>query len=219
MALLLTCPQGDSVTCAILEVAKAFSSGPSAFAVWATLIIPLFAALASTAVAIVSVTIAKKARDIAEASEAARVSAEDTRVVREQQQRLDVAIRDLFVAIANLIRDLEQYDSDMHHWMRNWSNGARKAQLPSDAGLLAHVAAARLEASTESERLMLDELSRAVLALRNQTTSVRRAWLENSWSLVVKWRHASEVERPKVLAEFGKVEAAKTAEAAEDGGR
>lgn len=178
--------------------------------------IPLFAALASTAVAVVSVRIAKRARDIAEDSEQARVQAEIERVRREQQQRLDTAIRDMFVGVANLIRDIEVFEKGVQNWLRNFS-GPMEAktshpQPPSDMGLLALVAAARLEAEAEDERAMLDAVHKAITDMRKHDAGVKKALLAKLWEKVVDWRHASSDDRPKALEAFSAVNVTKTAE-------
>lgn len=211
------CRPGDSATCAILEVARAISAGPSSFAVWSTLIVPVFAAFASTLVAVVSVYIANRARKIAEASETARITAETQRVTREQQQRLDTAIRDLFVGIAGMIRELEEHEKALRIWERtleakpfNRAPEEIRPGAPSDLSLLALVAAARLESASEDEREMLDAVTDFVTNLRSNDPGFRMTRLSRLWKLVVEWRHAPDADRPKKLQAFKGLELAKT---------
>ncbi len=76
-------------------------SDDDSFLTWTGIVTPLFAALASLSVAIVSVVIASQARNIAKSSEAARVNAESDRVNFEQQLRFDAALKDLYVGSRN----------------------------------------------------------------------------------------------------------------------
>ncbi|UKA59183.1 hypothetical protein [Arthrobacter sp. FW306-2-2C-D06B] len=175
------------------------------FASSGSIVVPALAGLASTAVAVVSVSIANRAKNIAEASEHARVAAEAARARRDRQQRLDSAIRDMFVGIANLIRDIETYENNNREWFKifakNGIGGDNPPQpvQPSDSALLALVAAARLEAEDSRERDMLDAVSKSIESFRAMDLHPRKARLASLWEFVVKWRHAAEPERPAAI--------------------
>jgi hypothetical protein len=186
------------------------------FATAASVLIPASAALASTAVAVVSVAIANRAKNIAETSERARIEAEEIRVRREQQQRLDSAIRDMFVGVANLIRDIEAHEHNLKDWERSFHIPGQQTPAhptpPSDMGLLALVASARLEAVNQDEKDMLDEVHKAITDMRDSEPRFQRLKLANLWMDVVDWRHASNADRPEALLNFRKITLKKTAE-------
>lgn len=179
------------------------------FSSFGTILIPSSAALASTAVAVVSVLIANRAKNIAEASEKARVDAENTRTRRDQQQRLDSAIRDLFIGIASLIRDIELYENNMREWSRANAKQTMtidagsvippKPAAPSEMALLALVAAARLEAAASDEREMLKAVRKSIIGMRGMEQRMKKGPLANLWQRVVDWRHALPENRPAEL--------------------
>lgn len=186
------------------------------FSTAGSVLIPGFAALASTAVAIVSVVIANRAKNIAEASERARIEAEAVRVRREQQQRFDTAIRELFVGVANLMRDIELHEHAVADWKRSFSIATQQTpphpQPPSDMSLLALVAAARLEAEHKDERDMLDAVHKVITDIRKADPRYKRMRLARLWESVVDWRHADVAERSSVLRKFHGIVLSKTAE-------
>lgn len=192
------CPSGDPTICAILEVAGALSAGPSAFTVWATLIVPSVAAAASTAVAIVSARIAHGARRTAEESELKRARAEDERARREKQHRLDTAIREMFVGIANHIRALEEYEKVLSDWRAFYIQRAHSGQSnphptkPSDSEVLALVASARLEADSKADRDMLIDVHNAVVGARRLKVETQATVLKQQWDTVVNSRHLND---------------------------
>jgi hypothetical protein len=204
MALPPSCTPGDSVTCAILEVARAFSDGPSTFTVIATLVVPIFAALASTAVAVVSVVIANRAKTLAEASEIARVAAETDRVDREYEGRMHTAFIEVFGALARLANDLQQHAALLEH-AKNQSQYVTADDLardPSDIRLVAQIASTRLLARHTDEIKLLDKISELTLESRSKARRVRSLVLAEVWPLVILWQNASAPERTKLLARF-----------------
>lgn len=214
MAFFQPCPPGDAVTCAILEVAKAFSAGPSTFTVWATLIVPIFAALASTAVAVVSASIARKARDIASDSEKARVKAEAERVEREYESRMHAAFVEVFGAIAGLAWDLEEFASYLEH-----QNAANKyipiqdwPRTPSDMQLLAQIASARLLAKKADEIELLNSIRELTLQSRTMELSVRSNVLAEVWPIVILWQNADEQKRQELLDRFDELQGFESAD-------
>jgi hypothetical protein len=134
-------------------------SDDDVFLVWTDIVIPSAAAFASVLVATFSVLIARKARKIAEDSENARVQAEADRVVFEQQQRLDTALRDIFLGVAARIETLTQYGSELRNAVNSslFSRDAigRWPVRPSVGPLAVLISAARLEARQDDERAML----------------------------------------------------------------
>lgn len=204
MAFLPSCAAGDSVTCAILEVARAFSDGPSTFTVIATLVVPIFAALASTAIAVVSVVIANRAKGLAEASETARVKAETGRVEREYEGRMHAAFIEVFGAIAGLADDLQQqaafwqYAKNLNQYLA----AQDRPRDPSDLRLLAEIASARLLAKNADEIELLNRIRELTLESRLKEPDVRSVVLAEVWPIVILWQNATGSERTKLLARF-----------------
>lgn len=196
--LFLPCPPGDPISCAILEIAAAVSAGPSTFTVWATLVVPSIAAVASTAVAVVSARIAHGAKKTANESEQKRELAEQDRTRREHQQRLDAAIKEMFIGIANHIRALEEYDKVIRDWQMFYIQRANSGQpnphptKPSDSEVLALVASARLEADSKADRDMLIDVHNAVVAARRLSTETQAIVLKQQWDIVVNSRHLND---------------------------
>lgn len=196
--LLIPCPPGDPTICAILEVAEALSAGPSTFTVWATLIVPSLAAVASTAVAVVSARIAHGAKKTADASEVKRALAERDRARREHQQRLDAAIKEMFIGIANHIRALEEYDKVRSEWRGSAALAVHRGEpkpppaRPSDSEVLALVASARLEAESKADRDMLVDVHNAVVGARRLDVETQATVLKTQWNIVVNSRHLND---------------------------
>jgi hypothetical protein len=217
MAFLPSCAApGDSVTCAILEVARAFSDGPSAFTVIATLVVPIFAALASTAVAVVSVVIANRAKGLAEASEAARVKAETERVDREYEGRMHAAFIEVFGAIAGLAEDL-QHQASIWQYAKNLNQYFVARDRPKDASdmrLLAEIASARLLARNADEIQLLNKMRELTLQSRRKEPRVRAAVLSEVWPIVILWQNADGPERTELLARFEELRGIESADAA-----
>lgn len=69
-------------------------------------------------------------------------------------------------------------------------------------GLLALVAAARLEAGAEDERAMLDAVHKAVTDMRSKDGGQKKEQLAMLWERVVVWRHATPEARPAALRGF-----------------
>jgi hypothetical protein len=215
MAFPPSCAPGDSVTCAILEVARAFSDGPSAFTVIATLVVPIFAALASTAVAVVSVVIANRAKALAEASEAARVTAETERVEREYEGRMHTAFIGVFGAIAVLAEDLQQQAS-IWQYARNLNQYFAPQDRPKDASdlhLLAEIASTRLLAKNADEIDLLNNIRELTLQSRPKDLRVRSMVLAEVWPIVILWQNAAAPERTKLLARFEELRGIESEEA------
>ncbi|MFF2029536.1 hypothetical protein [Arthrobacter sp. NPDC058192] len=214
MAFILPCPPGDTVTCAILEVARALSDGPSAFTVWATLIVPIFAAAASTAVAVVSATIAKKARDIASDSEDARVAAESERVDREYEGRMHGAFIEVFGAIAGLAGDLQDFASYQEYarTANQYVPVEDRPRTPSDIKLLAEIASARLLAKNADEIELLNSIRELTLQSRSKELRVRSIVLAEVWPIVILWQNADETKRQELLDRFDELRGIESAE-------
>lgn len=143
-------------------------SDDDVFLAWTGIVVPSAAAVASVLVATFSMLIALKARKIAEDSEKARVQAETDRVVFEQQQRLDTALRDIFLGVAARIEALTQYGAELRNAL-NSSSFNRDAigkwpVRPSVSPLAVLIAAARLEARQDDERAMLQAAQHFVVA-------------------------------------------------------
>jgi hypothetical protein len=131
-------------------------SDDDVFLAWTGIVIPSAAAVASVFVASVSVFIAWKARKIAEDSELARVKAEADRVRYEQEQRLDSALRDLFVGISKRISEVLAHPANFERALGS-GEGLRGAPTrPDPSSVLVLIAAARLEARQPQEREMLE---------------------------------------------------------------
>lgn len=143
-------------------------SDDDVFLVWTDIVIPSAAAFASVLVATFSMLIARKARKIAEDSEQARVQADVDRVIFEQQQRLDTALRDIFLGVAQRIDALNHYGSELRNAVNNsfFNREAigRWPVRPSVSPLAVLIAAARLEARQEDERAMLRAAEQYVVA-------------------------------------------------------
>lgn len=204
MAFPPSCAPGDSITCAILEVARSISEGPSAFTVIATLVVPIFAALASTAVAVVSVIIANRAKDLAEASEAARVAAEAERAEREYLTRIHAAFIEVFAAVAGLAETLQEQASFWEYAKNTQAfiGAPDRPKDPSDMHLLAEVASARLLAKNADEIQLLNKIRELTLQSRPKEPRVRAAVLSEVWPIVILWQNAGGLERTELLARF-----------------
>lgn len=169
-------------------------SDDDVFLAWTGIVIPSAAAVASVLVATFSMLIAMKARKIAEGSEKARVQAEADRVVFEQQQRLDTALRDIFLGVAARIDALTQYGSELRNAV-NSSLFSRDAigkwpVRPSISPLAVLIAAARLEARQDDERAMLQAAEQFV-----RTSAARRhQGPENSAREVAAFEVSTETE-------------------------
>lgn len=195
----ITCPDGARVTCAIAEIADIMNH-PSLFLWVSSIWLPLLAAVASTAVAIVSVVIARKARNMAEKSEKARIDAEAIRVKIEQQRRLDSAIRDLFVGIAALMDEITSVEEANNEAFREWSRAGhdgkwprlKRVPLPTSSGVRALIAAAELEAHEVSDREMLAQVERRVKDSDKLSPEARATALTAVWEFVVSWRRTSD---------------------------
>ncbi|GAT88211.1 hypothetical protein CVCC1112_2870 [Paenarthrobacter nicotinovorans] len=176
---------------------------------WATLIVPIFAALASTAVAIVSATIAKKARDIAETSENSRSDAEIDRINREYKSRMHEAFIELFEDVARLAEALQEHDS----FVERVTSGSYNVPLtggprdPSDMQVLAKIAAARLLAKNADEIDLLDQIRALTLQSRTKGGLVRAAILAEVWPIVILWQNAGSNEKQALLARFDELRA------------
>jgi hypothetical protein len=194
-------------------------SDDDVFLAWTGIVIPSAAAVASVFVATVSVFIAWKARKIAEDSELARVKAESDRVRYEQEQRLDSALRDLFVGISNRISAVLAHPGEFERALRS-DKGLRSAPMrPDPSSVLVLIAAARLEARQVQEREMLEvvrafvsNLSKGVqegaIDLRKMWTDSgsEAAWLETLCVWIDQWRNADSRGRERILEKMAKVD-------------
>lgn len=188
-------------------------SDDDVFLAWTGIVIPSAAAVASVFVASVSVFIAWKARKMAEDSELARVKAETDRVRYEQEQRLDSALRDLFVGISDRISAVLAYPADFERALRS-EEGLRSAPLrPDPSPVLVLIAAARLEARHPDEREMLEVVSNLSKNGQDGAIDIRKMWtdsrLEVSWleTLCVwidEWRNAEPSARKGTIERMAK---------------
>lgn len=192
-------------------------SDDDVFLSWTGIVIPSAAAIASVFVASVSVFIASKARKIAEDSEIARVKAEADRVRYEQEQRLDSALRDLFVGISNHIAAILAHPADFERALRS-DEGLRSAPMrPDSASVLILIAAARLEARKPQEREMLEVVRGFVANLSKRTqdgaidlqrmwadSGSEAAWLETLCIWIDEWRNAGSSGREQILKKMTK---------------
>lgn len=194
-------------------------SDDDVFLAWTGIVIPSAAAFASVLVATFSMVIAMKARKIAENSEQARVHAEADRVVFEQQQRLDAALRDIFLGVAARIDALTQYGSELRNAVNssllNRDAIGKWPVRPSVSPVAVLIAAARLEARQEDERAMphaaeqfvitsasrryqgLEKDAREVTALE---ISAETESLERLCRDIDNWRNSGSARREEVLA-------------------
>lgn len=184
---------------------------------WTGIAIPSAAAVASVFVASVSVFIAWKARKMAENSELARVKAEADRVRYEQEQRLDSALRDLFVGISDRISAVLTYPGAFERALRS-EDGLRSAPMrPDPASVLVLIAAARLEARHPDEREMLEAVRAFVsnLSKRSQDGAIdirkmwtdsgsEASWLETLCVWIDEWRNAEAAVRKGILEKMAK---------------
>lgn len=192
-------------------------SDDDVFLAWTAIVIPSAAAVASVFVASVSVFIAWKARKMAEDSELARVKAEADRVRYEQEQRLDSALRDLFVGISDRISTVLAYPGAFERALRS-EDGLRSAPMrPDPSPVLVLIAAARLEARHPDEREMLEAVRAFVsnLSKRSQDGAINiqkmwtdsgseASWLETLCVWIDEWRNAESSARKETLEKMAK---------------
>lgn len=194
-------------------------SDDDVFLAWTGIVIPSAAAVASVFVATVSVFIAWKARKIAEESELARVKAETDRVRYEQEQRLDSALRDLFVGISNRISAVLAHPGEFELALRS-DEGLRSApRRPDPSPVLVLIAAARLEARQIQERQMLEvvrafvsnlsrDMQEGAIDLRKMWTNSgsEASWLETLCVWIDEWRNADSIGRERIVEKMAKVD-------------
>ena len=189
------------------------------FLTWTDVVIPSTAAFASVLVATFSMLIARKAREIAEDSEKARVQAEAERVIFEQQQRLDMALREVFLGVAARIEALYQYNADLRNAVNsslfNRDAIGRWPTRPTASPLAVLIAAARLEARRDDERRMLWTAEQYVVDAANRLhggpendarevsaiqVAEETASLERLCQVIDEWRNAGPARREELLA-------------------
>lgn len=137
-------------------------SEDDSFVTWTEVVIPLFAALASVSVAIVSVVIASQARNIAKGSETARMKSDFDRVKFEQQLRFDAALKNLYVGISQRIEALRAHDAGVNANMLNLGRGGPGVTVsprPPISSMVALIAAARLDTRDSESLELLDSLA------------------------------------------------------------
>jgi hypothetical protein len=178
--------------------------------------VPIFAAAASTAVAIVSASIAKKARDIASASEDARVATETERVDREYEGRMHGALIEVFGAIAGLAGDLQDFASYLEYarTANQYVPIQDRPKTPSDMQLLAEIASARLLAKKPDEIELLNSIRELTLQSRTKELIVRSMVLAEVWPIVILWQNADGAKRQELLVRFEELRGIEYAEQA-----
>lgn len=178
------------------------------YAVATGVLIPVLTALASTAVAVVSVVIANGAKNTAVASEEARQKSERDRLALEHEGMMKESFIMIFRAVAELVTTLTTYAKTLEH-QRN-SNQYIPVQdrlfEPSDAVLLAEIAAARMLAANDTEVLLLNEARELVLGSRQKEPLIRAAVLAELWLIIILWQNADAVKHQELIDRFAELQ-------------
>lgn len=179
----LTCPEGGSITCSILNLVEEIGKEPGGFEWWADIFIPLLAAVASIGVLVFSVMTANSSRKQAGETERARVDAEEARVQKEHAEMMRRVFAAIFTAISELSTKLfSQAQED-------------RPDERTDTRVLAEIAVARLEAETPEEIRLIDRIRQFILESRGMDPIVRAWMVSEVWHLVILWHENDEQYR------------------------
>lgn len=202
MLKVLTCDEGGSVTCALLEISRALNDGPSWFEWLALGFFPMLSAFASVGVLIASLRTARSAERQAEKSEAARRQSDHDRSNNERRQRLNAAL----VALLN---EFPRHLDDLRDWERERALGPKSVDgrisykslpsRPSPSPLLVRIGVAEMDAS-EDEMDFLSALRSAVIPPDRIDPAVLRLRLSLTTDLIVRWSRSDSEAKGWALA-------------------
>lgn len=195
----LSCPEGGSISCSILEVAQAVSDGPSWFDWLVVGAIPLISALASIGVLIFSVRTVKSAERQAERSEAARIKSESDRCENERKQRFNAALAGILAELPRHLEALSGYERSMLEYTASMPLRIRDGQVfpplqPSAAASIVQVGVAELDATPE-ESTFLQHVKNVFMWTSGMDASTRRRRLTALPELIVHWNRGGKAAR------------------------
>lgn len=202
----LKCAEGGSVTCAVLKVVDELGRDPGSFQWWASIVIPAVAAVASVAVLVFSVITAWSAKNQADRSEKARLSAENARVEREQDRRFHDALRDFFGALAVRIKALEDHEETRRAALAEWH---RKPTVfnaqplpPGTAPIQAAIAALWLESATLPQQSLVDMVTASMGRIDARPPAERPDLYVDLMHSIASWRLAAPEDRLAALRDL-----------------
>jgi hypothetical protein len=203
MLKILTCDEGESVTCAVLRIVDELGRDPSGFQWWASIVIPAVAAIASVAVLVFSVLTARSAKDQANLSERARVNAETARVEREQDQRFHDALHDFFASLAERIKAFDEHKETrraaLAAWHRKPTVYSDQPLPPGTAPIQAAIAALWLESATLPQQSLVDTITASMGRIEEKKPEERPDLYVRLMHAIAHWRLAAPEERLSTL--------------------